>query len=113
MPASAPTPPSELERFELELEFVQALANPSYAHFLALEGFLDDDRMIRFIHHLQYFERPEYARFVLYPHALAFRRALTSKAFRRAMANPRFARQCAETQRATWTRGPGRGEDDG
>ena len=75
------TPPeldgvTDKDRFELELEFVSALANPRYVHHLAKEGFLRDSRFVAFLRHLSYWERPEYAKFILYPHALRFRREL-------------------------------------
>ena len=103
----AMTPPeldgvTDKDRFELELEFVSALANPRYVHHLAKEGFLRDSRFVAFLRHLSYWERPEYAKFILYPHALRFRRELEREEFRRAMENPRNAERVFAAQYAFW-----------
>ncbi|EPQ50660.1 SOH1-domain-containing protein [Gloeophyllum trabeum ATCC 11539] len=57
-------------RFELELEFVQALANPFYLHSLGQQGILDQPAFINFMEYLQYWKDKDYARFIHYPHAL-------------------------------------------
>ncbi|KAA1478128.1 SOH1-domain-containing protein [Dentipellis sp. KUC8613] len=57
-------------RFELELEFVQALANPYYLHSLAQQGVLSQPTFVHFLEYLQYWREKDYARFILYPHAL-------------------------------------------
>jgi mediator of RNA polymerase II transcription subunit 31 len=101
------TPPelegvTDKDRFELELEFVSALANPRYVHHLAKEGFLRDSRFVAFLRYLSYWERPEYAKFILYPHALRFRRELEREEFRRAMENPRNAERVFAAQYTFW-----------
>ncbi|CAM9575340.1 unnamed protein product [Ectocarpus fasciculatus] len=68
-------------RFEMELELMNCLASPEYLHYLAQSGYLDDRGFIRFLEYLQYFKRPEYAKFITcqfemkkcrrYPHSLA------------------------------------------
>lgn len=52
-------------RFELELEFVQSLANPFYLHSLAQQGILSQPTFINFLEYLQYWKEKEYARFIL------------------------------------------------
>ncbi|EKM54164.1 uncharacterized protein PHACADRAFT_257810 [Phanerochaete carnosa HHB-10118-sp] len=52
-------------RFELELEFVQSLANPFYLHSLAQQGILKQPAFINFLSHLQYWKEKDYARFIL------------------------------------------------
>ena len=66
-------------RFEQELEFGQALASPAYLHFLATyrEGngpiLLQDPQFIEYLKYLRKtWTRPEYVRFLVYPHALFF-----------------------------------------
>lgn len=79
-------------RFELELEFVQSLASPAYLHFLSTyrdpEGtaasdskdngssntlLLQDPAFQSFLRYLyDTWSRPEYARFLTYPHCLYF-----------------------------------------
>jgi mediator of RNA polymerase II transcription subunit 31 len=51
-------------RFELELEFVQALGNPHYLHTLALQGILDQPAFIEYLKYLNYWKEREYARFL-------------------------------------------------
>ncbi|KAJ2532440.1 suppressor of hpr1 [Coemansia sp. RSA 1933] len=70
------------ERFEVELEFVQCLANPWYVNIIAQQGYFDKPEFINYLKYLKYWQRPEYARFVVYPHALAFLDLLQSKPFR-------------------------------
>lgn len=58
-------------RFELELEFVQALANPFYLNTLAQQNILSQPAFINYLHYLQYWKEKEYARFILYFHHLS------------------------------------------
>lgn len=51
-------------RFELELEFVQSLANPFYLHQLAQQNILDSPPFVKFLSYLQYWREREYARFI-------------------------------------------------
>ncbi|RMX93641.1 hypothetical protein D0868_12738 [Hortaea werneckii] len=51
-------------RFELELEFVQALSNPLYVHYLATQKLFEDDAFVRYLDYLQYFREPKYMRFL-------------------------------------------------
>lgn len=51
-------------RFELELEFVQALANPFYLHSLAQQSILEQPAFINFLKYLLYFKDKDYARFI-------------------------------------------------
>ena len=52
------------ERFELELEFVQSLANPYYLHSLAQQNILDQPAFVNYLEYLQYWREKDYARFV-------------------------------------------------
>ncbi|KAI6821453.1 hypothetical protein KC367_g7954 [Hortaea werneckii] len=54
-------------RFELELEFVQALGNPLYVHYLATQKAFEDEAFVRYLAYLQYFRLPQYLRFLQYP----------------------------------------------
>ena len=53
-------------RFELELEFVQSLANPFYLHSLAQQGILNQPSFVNFLKYLMYWKEKDYARFILY-----------------------------------------------
>ncbi|KAG6395683.1 hypothetical protein SASPL_141807 [Salvia splendens] len=118
------------QRFLLELEFVQCLANPTYIHYgfrstdvvslrgllsgvkvefdqankvleemqqkgalhrgyLAQNRYFEDEAFIGYLKYLQYWQRPEYLKFIMYPHCLFFLELLQKFAnFRNAMAHP-------------------------
>ena len=61
--ASDRSSPSDA-RFEIELEFVQALANPFYLHSLAQQNVLSQPPFINFLEYLLYWKEKEYARFL-------------------------------------------------
>lgn len=63
---SDPTDPKAANRakFELELEFVQSLANPFYLHSLAQQNILEQPSFINFLQYLLYFKEKDYARFI-------------------------------------------------
>ncbi|KAJ7124983.1 SOH1-domain-containing protein [Mycena epipterygia] len=77
-------------RFELELEFVQALANPYYLHSLAQQNILDQPAFINFLQYLLYFKEKDYARFIHYPHALHHLELLQHAEFRADMRQDEF-----------------------
>jgi hypothetical protein len=52
-------------RFELELEFVQSLANPHYLQALAQQGVMEDPSFVLYLDYLQYWSEPEYAKFIM------------------------------------------------
>ncbi|KAI0743879.1 SOH1-domain-containing protein [Daedaleopsis nitida] len=84
---SQPEPPTDARsanraRFELELEFVQSLANPFYLHSLAQQGVLNQPAFVNFLNYLQYWKEKDYARFILYPHALHHLELLQHAEFR-------------------------------
>jgi len=54
-------------RFELELEFVQSLANPAYLQFLATQKLLDNPDFVAYLAYLRYFAQPQYACYLSYP----------------------------------------------
>jgi len=118
-------------RFELELEFVQSLANPRYLHHLATttsttstttssnnnnnneDGDDDDDKepidilnskeMIEYLSYLQYWYRdPRYSKYILYPHCLYFLKLLQTDEFRKAMRNPRRVEEVHVAQFTFW-----------
>lgn len=71
-----------LIRFQMELEFVQLLSNPSYLNYLAQYQYFEDPAFVRFLQYLQYWKQPEYARFIAYPHCLFFLDLLQDEQFR-------------------------------
>ncbi|KAL8466296.1 hypothetical protein ACS0TY_035417 [Phlomoides rotata] len=76
------------QRFLLELEFIQCLANPTYIHYLAQNRYFEDEAFIGYLKYLQYWQRPEYLKFIMYPHCLYFLELLQNPNFRNAMAHP-------------------------
>ncbi|KAL3521362.1 hypothetical protein ACH5RR_019511 [Cinchona calisaya] len=76
------------QRFLLELEFVQCLANPTYINYLAQNRYFEDEAFIGYLKYLQYWQRPEYIKFIMYPHCLFFLELLQNPNFRNAMAHP-------------------------
>uniref|UniRef100_A0A5B7BTX5 Mediator of RNA polymerase II transcription subunit 31 n=1 Tax=Davidia involucrata TaxID=16924 RepID=A0A5B7BTX5_DAVIN len=94
--ANTPSPPNNIykdpddgrQRFLLELEFVQCLANPIYIHYLAQNRYFEDEAFIGYLKYLQYWQRPEYLKFIMYPHCLYFLELLQNANFRSAMAHP-------------------------
>ncbi|KZT37291.1 SOH1-domain-containing protein [Sistotremastrum suecicum HHB10207 ss-3] len=69
-------------RFEIELEFVQALANPFYLQTLAQQNMLTQPAFINYLQYLQYWKEKDYARFIQYPHALHHLDLLQYETFR-------------------------------
>ncbi|KJE93861.1 mediator complex subunit 31-A [Capsaspora owczarzaki ATCC 30864] len=69
-------------RFQLELEFVQCLANVQYLHYLGQQGYLTQTTFINYLKYLLYWKKPEYARFIRFPHCLYFLDLLQEPVFR-------------------------------
>src|SRR6266700_7762312 len=65
-PQAQPDPIREANRtkFELELEFVQALANPYYLHSLAQQNILEQPAFVSYLKYLLYWKEKDYARFI-------------------------------------------------
>eukprot|EP00871_Galdieria_phlegrea_P003568 jgi/Galph1/4211/GphlegSOOS_G2857.1 len=93
---------SEQERFELELELVESLANPMYIHFLAQNGILDDPSFQRYLQYLQYWHKQPYVSYVEFPHGLTFLKLLQKQSFRQAMKRPEFALMVYQQQGLHW-----------
>lgn len=98
-------------RFELELEFVQALASPAYIHFLATSRsetgdcpILQDAAFIGFLKYLRKtWSQPEYSRFLAYPHCLYFLDMLIEKpASLKEWSLPAYRNFCHQQQFLTW-----------
>ncbi|KAG0053164.1 hypothetical protein BGZ83_001574 [Gryganskiella cystojenkinii] len=92
----------QLKRFQIELEFVQCLANPWYLHNLAQQQYFNQDAFVRYLDYLQYFRKPEYAKFIIYPHCLHFLTLLQHKSFRDSLAKQDTATFVHERQYYHW-----------
>ncbi|KAF4332124.1 mediator of RNA polymerase II transcription subunit 31 [Fusarium beomiforme] len=54
-------------RFEIELEFVQSLANPAYLNHLASQKLLSQPAFVAYLAYLQYWSKPPYLKYLTYP----------------------------------------------
>ncbi|KAI0169804.1 SOH1-domain-containing protein [Hypoxylon sp. FL1284] len=54
-------------RFEIELEFVQSLANPSYLNHLASQKYFSEPTFVAYLAYLRYWTRPPYLKYLTYP----------------------------------------------
>mmetsp|Transcript_7542 Transcript_7542/g.15649 ORF Transcript_7542/g.15649 Transcript_7542/m.15649 type:complete len:164 (+) Transcript_7542:228-719(+) len=103
----APTVPPRRQalpsnRFALELEFVQCLASPAYLHHLATTKVLSDPSFLSFLRYLRYWKRPEYARYITFPHCLFFLDLIMEPRFRREMSEVRFRDFVHQQQFLAW-----------
>lgn len=98
-------------RFELELEFVQSLASPAYIHFLATSrtedgggSLLQSAEFLRFLEYLrETWSRPEYARFLVFPHCLYFLdQLLDIPSAAKEWSLPEFRNFCHQQQFLAW-----------
>jgi mediator of RNA polymerase II transcription subunit 31 len=114
-------------RFELELEFIQALSSPAYLHFLATSRssdhhtssgssttaenggtqqlLLQDPALRKFLIYLRdTWSQPDYARFLLYPHCLYFLNLLIDKpdVVSKEWTLPQFRDFCHQQQFLAW-----------
>ncbi|XP_046554662.1 mediator of RNA polymerase II transcription subunit 31-like [Haliotis rubra] len=62
--ASPETEEQQRIRFQVELEFVQCLANPNYLNFLAQRGYFKENYFINYLKYLLYWKEPKYARYI-------------------------------------------------
>ncbi|CAH8651300.1 unnamed protein product [Heterobilharzia americana] len=79
-------------RFQMELEFVQCLANPSYLNFLAQQGWFEKANFIKYLKYLQYWKEPGYSRYLIYPYCLHMLDLLQHAEFRLALARGQICR---------------------
>jgi mediator of RNA polymerase II transcription subunit 31 len=69
-------------RWEIELEFVQALANLQYLNFLAQNKYLEKPEFLNYLKYLEYWREPQYARHLVYPNCLHVLTLLQNEQFR-------------------------------
>jgi len=81
---------SDTRRFRAELEFVQSLANPHYCHWLAQQGYFKDKAFLNYLEYLNYWKKPEYAKYLDYPQSLAMLDILRHKETREEFAKPQY-----------------------
>ncbi|MCJ1328955.1 hypothetical protein MMC10_005632 [Thelotrema lepadinum] len=87
--SSIPASEAPPTRFELELEFVQMLANPSYLAYLASAKYLQREEFINYLAYLQYWTQPPYVQWLKFPMAtLKNLELLQQEDFRRDIIKP-------------------------
>lgn len=77
-------------RWEIELEFVQSLANIQYVNYLAQNDYLADPAFIAYLEYLTYWKDAKYARYLVYPNCLHILTLLQNEEFRKNVVNPEF-----------------------
>ncbi|KAJ1985672.1 suppressor of hpr1 [Dimargaris cristalligena] len=90
------------ERFQIELEFLQCLANPWYLNHLGQLQYFKDPQFVAYLNYLQYWKKPEYAKFIIYPHSLYFLDLLQHAEFREAIAKQDVATYIHQKQYFHW-----------
>ncbi|KAK7205545.1 mediator of RNA polymerase II transcription subunit 31 [Myxozyma melibiosi] len=89
-------------RFEIELDFVQSLANPHYVNFLAQNGYLEDERFINYLDYLEYWRQPSYATYIVYPNCLHMLTLLKQERFRQDIKHMDMAQMLMDDMFAKW-----------
>jgi mediator of RNA polymerase II transcription subunit 31 len=92
------------ERFKLDLEFVQTLANPQYLNFLAQRNYFKNPAFINYLKYLLYFKEDNYIKYVRYPQALYFLDLLQREQFRQELVNATYCRYIEDQQLLAWQR---------
>jgi len=89
-------------RFQVELEFVQCLANPNYLNFLAQRGVFKETTFVNYLKYLTYWKEPDYAKYLKYPQCLMMLDLLQSEHFRKELMNSQCARFIDDQQLLHW-----------
>ena len=92
------------QRFLLDLEFLQTLANPQYLNFLAQRNYFKNPAFINYLKYLLYFKDDAYIKYVRYPQALYFLDLLQREQFRQELVNATYCRYIEDQQLLAWQR---------
>ncbi|KAL7947223.1 mediator of RNA polymerase II transcription subunit 31 [Trichoderma barbatum] len=86
-------------RFEIELEFVQSLANPYYLNHLASQKLLTQPAFIAYLDYLQYWSKPPYLKYLTYPGpTLRHLQLLQRERFRQDIMSPDLVQRLVEDE---------------
>ncbi|EGV61479.1 suppressor of hpr1 [Yamadazyma tenuis] len=77
-------------RWEIELEFVQSLANIQYLSYLAQNNYLNNPEFLNYLEYLNYWKSPGFAKHLVYPNCLHILTLLQNEEFRKNIVNPDF-----------------------
>ncbi|KAH9889182.1 mediator of RNA polymerase II transcription subunit 31 [Xylariomycetidae sp. FL2044] len=84
-------------RFEIELEFVQSLANPYYLNFLASQKYFSEPRFVNYLKYLLYWTKPPYLKYLNYPGpTIKNLELLQEEKFRQDILSPELTQTLAE-----------------
>ncbi|XP_059154802.1 mediator of RNA polymerase II transcription subunit 31-like [Physella acuta] len=89
-------------RFQIELEFVQCLANPNYLIFFAQRNIFKDPNFINYLKYLLYWKEQRYAKFLKYPQCLHMIELLQYEHFRKELVNSQCAKFIDDQQLLHW-----------
>ncbi|KAI9163245.1 Mediator of RNA polymerase II transcription subunit 31 [Paramyrothecium foliicola] len=106
MSSPPPSIPSQAEpkyggysRFEIELEFVQSLANPYYLNHLASQKLLTQPSFVAYLAYLRYWSRPPYLKYLTYPGpTLRHLELLQQEQFRQDIMSPDLVQRLVEDE---------------
>jgi mediator of RNA polymerase II transcription subunit 31 len=90
------------KRFQIELEFVQSLANPYYLNFLAQRGYFSNETFLNYLKYLMYWKEPEYCKYLVYPQCLALLDLLQEDHFIKEIVNSSFSKFIDEQLLLIW-----------
>lgn len=77
-------------RWEIELEFVQSLANTQYLAYLAQQGYFQDEQFLNYLNYLNYWKDPKFSKFLVYPNCLHILTLLQNDQFKMNLLNQNF-----------------------
>ncbi|GEQ70386.1 hypothetical protein JCM33374_g4063 [Metschnikowia sp. JCM 33374] len=100
-------------RWEVELEFVQSLANIQYVNFLAQNGYFSDPAFIAYLEYLNYWKEAKYAKYLVYPNCLHILTLLQKETFRKDIVNPDFMNTLMNDMVHKWQRQEEGAESEG
>ena len=92
----------ERKRFQIELEFVQSLANPDYLNYLAQRGYFKNQTFINYLKYLMYWKQPEYVKYITYPQCLALLELLQHENFLKEIASQQCSKYINEQLLLLW-----------
>lgn len=91
-----------MDRFSLELEFVQCLSNPLYLTYLAQKGYLGDKRFLNYCEYLKYFKKDKYSIYLQYPSCLEILDLISIPKFREEIKKTEVANFIHKQQYLLW-----------
>ncbi|OBA21438.1 SOH1-domain-containing protein [Metschnikowia bicuspidata var. bicuspidata NRRL YB-4993] len=91
-------------RWEVELEFVQSLANIQYVNFLAQNGYFSDPAFLAYLEYLNYWQDAKYAKYLVYPNCLHILTLLQKESFRKDIVKPDFMNTLMNDMVHKWLR---------